>query len=104
MATELIRSGYDIDGVRVELLFDDDIDRFTVATRWTNLVHFPIPFKNDKWKRIMLDRASATFEVVCMDGATKENARKARRIASENDRIFFRSSADYEREILRQTA
>ena len=104
MAQELIRSSYDIDGVRVELLFDDEIGRFTVATRYVNLVHFPIPFKLEKWKRIMMDRASATFEAVCLNGATKEVALAARREATNNDRIFFTSAASYEREVLRKTS
>lgn len=37
---ELLRSGFDIDGTRVELLYDRKVDRYTVATRWSNLKHF----------------------------------------------------------------
>jgi len=106
MAQELLRSGYDIDGVRVELLFDEDSNRFTIATRWTNLAHLNVPavHNTEKWKRIMLDRASAVFEAVCLNGATKEVARIANIKAQANDRAFFASAAAYEREVLRKTA
>ncbi len=100
---EVIRSSFDIDGTRVELIFDEDKARFTVATRWVNLVHIPMTFDNQKWKRIAMDRASAVFEAVCLNGATKEVARIARKHASNIDRVFFVSSAGYEREVLRLT-
>lgn len=103
MAQEIIRSSYDIDGVRVELIFNEEKQRFTVATRWVNLVHINIPFKTEKFKRIMMDRASAVFEAVCLNGATKEIARAANKIAANNDRVFFVSAAGYEREIIRKT-
>lgn len=101
---EVLRSSFDLDGVRVELIFDEGYNRFTVATRWVNLVHVPIQFDNQKWKSIALDRASAVFEAVCLNGATKEVAHAARLIASKLDRVFFVSAAGYEREVLRQTS
>lgn len=106
MAQEIIRSGFDIDGVKVELLFDEEVARFTIATRWVNLVHLNVPavHNTEKWKRIMLDRASAVFEAVCLNGATKEVARVANIKAQANDRAFFTSTAAYEREVLRKTA
>lgn len=106
MTQEMIRSGFDIDGVKVELLFDDEALRFTVATRWTNLAHLNVPAVHnvEKWKRIILDRASAVFEAVCLNGATKEVARIAHNKAQANDRAFFTSVAAYEREVLRKTA
>ena len=100
---EVIRSSFDIDGARVELIFEEDKARFTVATRWVNLIHIQMAFDNQKWKRIALDRAIAVFEAVCLNGATKEVARIARKHASNLDRVFFVSSAGYEREVLRRT-
>jgi len=103
MVQELIRSSYDIDGTRVELLFDESANRFTVATRWVNLTHFNVPFNGDKWTRITLERASAAFEAICLNGATKEVARVAKQKAIAIDASFCVSSAGYEREVLRQT-
>lgn len=100
---ELLRTGFDIDGTRVELLYDRKVDRYTVATRWSNLKHFVVPFAKPKWTRIMLDRASAVFESVCLHGATKEVARTAAKFSARCDRTNFENGAAYEREILRQT-
>lgn len=70
MTTELLRSSFDVDGTRVELLWDEQRFRFTVATRWINLAHLGCSLPTDGNKALALAQASATFEAVCMDGAT----------------------------------
>ncbi|WP_186057742.1 hypothetical protein [Burkholderia gladioli] len=104
MATETIRSSFDIDGVRVELLWDEARFRFTVATRWTNLAHFDCQFHNERNKALALEQAAATFEVVCMDGATKDVARRAKSAARSIHPARCISPAGYAREVLRRTA
>ncbi|WP_443115460.1 hypothetical protein [Herbaspirillum seropedicae] len=103
MTQELIRSGYDIDGIRVEVLFDDEAKRFTIATRWVNLTHFDCWPHTERANRLALDQALASFEVVCMDGATKEVARRAKAAARS---IHPRqcTTGGYEREVLRRAA
>lgn len=99
----VIRSGFDIDGIKVELLWDETRNRFTVATRWVNLAHFEVEFTTQKWTRISLERAAAVFEAVCLNGATKEVARTAKKAAASFDSIFAANAAGYEREVLRRT-
>ena len=103
MTHELIRSGYDIDGIRVEVLFDDEAKRFTIATRWVNLTHFNFWPYNARTMRLALDQALASFEVVCMDGATKDEALRAKAAARS---IHPRqcTPGGYEREVLRRAA
>lgn len=100
---EAIRSSFDIDGTRVELIFDADKNRYSVATRWAFLAHFQVEWNTTKWQRIMLERASAVFEAVCMNGATKEVANVAKQKAVNADLTFFVSPAAYEKEVLRLT-
>ena len=104
MGTELIRSSFDIDGVRVELLWDEARFRFTVATRWVNLAHFNSSFPTDRNKSLALEQACAAFEVVCMDGATKAVGKRAKAAARSIHPCRCGSSAGYAREVLRRTA
>jgi hypothetical protein len=101
---EVIRSSFDSDGSRLELLFNQTKSRFTIATRWTNLVHIGFDFPSDSCKRLALARASAVFETVCMDGATKQAAQTAKKVAM---RLFPNqcvSPAGFEREVMRRAA
>ncbi|KVT81378.1 hypothetical protein WK59_18750 [Burkholderia ubonensis] len=104
METELIRSSFDIDGVRVELLWDEVRFRFTVSTRWANLAHFGCQFRTDRIKALALEQACAVFEVVCMDGATKRVAQGAKAVARSIHPRRCISPAGYAREVLRRTA
>lgn len=99
---EILRSGYDIDGVRVELSFDEAKGRFSVSTRYAHLAHLPVQLATVKWMRITLERASATFEAACLHGATKEVARVAKRCATAVDSVFCNGPSGYEREVLRR--
>lgn len=103
MQTEIIRSSFDIDGIRVELLWNEARFRFTVATRWANLAHFDCSFRNDRNKALALEQAAAAFEVVCMDGATKAVARRAKAAARLIHPARCIPRAGYEREVLRRT-
>lgn len=99
---EVIRRSFDIDGARVELIFDEARRRFTVASRWANLAHVPLQGLRAHAKRIAHERASAVFEVVCINGASREVARSARRVAMSIRPGQFSLSAYMEREIIRR--
>lgn len=99
---EVLRTSYDADGVKVEFLHDEARQRYTVATRWVNLAHFVIPFPTERSKRLAHERASAVFEAVCMDGATKEVAMRAKRIAKAFYPSHCINLAGFEREVLRR--
>lgn len=103
MTTELLRSCFDVDGTRVELLWNEQRYRFTVATRWVNLAHFGCSLPTDGNKALALEQASAAFEVVCMDGATRSVAEKAKKAARSIHPARCISPAGYEREVLRRT-
>ena len=104
MQTEIIRRSFDIDGVRVELHWDEVRFRFTVSTRWANLAHFGCSLNSERNKVLALEQAAAAFEVVCMDGATKDVARRAKAAAHSIHPARCISRAGYEREVLRRTA
>jgi len=101
---EVLRSSFDIDGVRVELLLDEQKRRFTIATRWVNLVHIPIEFQSERVKSLAHEQASAVFETVCMDGATRETARIAKHAAMTVLPTKCINLAVYEREVMRRSA
>jgi len=100
---DLLRSSYDIDAVRVELLWDAQKTRFTVATRWQNLAHFPVAFSLQRVKRRALAQASAVFEATCLNGATKAVARIAKKQARSTNPSLCVGPADYEHEVIRKT-
>jgi len=99
---EVIRRSFDIDGVRVELIFDEERRRFTVASRWANLAHVPLRGLRSHAKRTAHERASAVFEVVCINGACREVAKSARRVAMALRPGQFSLPAYMEREIIRR--
>lgn len=99
---ELLRRSYDIDGGAVEMIFDEARRRFTVASRWANLAHIPVSGLRHHGKRLAHERASAVFEVVCMNGATPSVAQQAKRIAMTLRLGQFISAAYMEREIIRR--
>lgn len=103
-APELLRSSFDCEGTRLELIYDDARQRFTVATRWLNLVHIQIDPPTDRVKRLPLDRASAVFETVCMDGATKDAVRLAKKAAFSLFPSNCVNAAGYEKEVMRRVA
>lgn len=98
--SEILRSSFDCNGGKVELLFDKNKNRFTVASRWQNLVHFE--FLGASSKRLAHERASATFEVVCFDGATKQVAKVAKKSAMRIFPSHCISNAGFEIEVFRQ--
>jgi len=100
---EVLRSGYDVDGTKVELTYDPGRRRYSVATRWQYLVHFSVDFDTPKWRRIGVERAGAVFEAICMFSASKIVALLAKKHAMALDRAHFINSAGYEREVLRKT-
>ena len=100
---ELLRSGFDIDAVRVEFLFDQKYRRYTVATRWVNLAHFDIGLSEIS-KRVAHEKASAAFEFVCLEGAAKENAVLAKRAAANLTPSMCVSGNGFEREIIRRAS
>ncbi|ENZ77961.1 MULTISPECIES: hypothetical protein [Ralstonia] len=104
MTTELLRSSFDVDGTRVELLWDEQRFRFTVATRWINLAHLGCSLPTDGNKALALAQASATFEAVCMDGATRGSAQNAKKAAQSIHPARCISPSGYEREVLRRSA
>jgi len=99
---EVIRRSFDIDGSRVELIFDEGRQRFTVASRWANLAHIPIQGLRSHAKRVAHERASAVFEVVCINGASRNVAKAARRVAIGLRPGQFSLPAYMEREIIRR--
>lgn len=100
---EVLRSSFDIDGIKVELTYDSGRRRYSVATRWAYLTHIPVPFDTAKWRRIGLERASAVFEAVCLHSADKVIALLAKKHAMALDPAHFNVKAAYEREVLRRT-
>lgn len=104
MTTELLRSSFDVDGVRLDLLWNEKRYRFTIATRWINLAHFGCSLPTDANKALALTQASAAFEAVCMDGATRSAAQNAKKAARSIHPARCISPAGYEREVLRRSA
>lgn len=100
---EVLRSSFDIEGERVEFLFDQNRNRYTVATRWANLVHFSVGYGAVK-KRVAHERASAVFECVCMHGATETHAKAAKRAALGSTPSRCAGPAGFEREVIRRTS
>lgn len=100
---EVLRSSYDIDGVKVELTYDSGRRRYSIATRWAYLAHFSIPNDTLRWRRVGIERAGAVFEAVCQQGATKVVALVAKRHALALDPAHCINRVGYEKEILRRT-
>lgn len=101
---ELLRSSFDCEGTNLELIYDEARQRFTVATRWLNLVHIQIDPPTNRVKRLALDRASAVFETVCVHGATKDVALRAKKAALGLFPSSCAIAAGYEKEVMRRVA
>lgn len=99
---ETLRRSYDIDGAAVEMLFDESRRRFTIASRWANLAHIPMIGLRKHAKRTAHERASAVFEVVCLNGASPDVARSAKRLAMKLHLGQFSCPAYMERELIRR--
>lgn len=99
---ETLRRSYDIDGAAVEMIFDEANRRFTIASRWANLAHIPMIGLRKHAKRTAHERASAVFEVVCLNGAEPAIAKAARSIAMKLHMGQFSCPAYMERELIRR--
>ena len=99
---ERLRSSYDIDGCFVEMIFDAERRRFTVASRYANLAHIPLLGLRSHAKRLAHERASAVFEVVCINGATLDVAAGAKALAMKLRLSQFSCAAYMERELIRR--
>ena len=99
---EILRRSYDIDGAAVEMIFDEARRRYTIASRWANLAHIPMIGLRKHAKRTAHERASAVFEVVCLNGAAPAVAKAARSIAMKLHLGQFSCPAYMERELIRR--
>lgn len=99
---ETLRRSYDIDGAAVEMIFDEARRRYTIASRWANLAHIPMIGLRKHAKRTAHERASAVFEVVCLNGAEPAVAKAARRLAMKLHLGQFSCPAYMERELIRR--
>lgn len=98
---EILRSSFDVDGIRLEFVFDCLRNRYSVATRYAFLAHFDAGISKIS-KRLAHERASSVFEFCCFEGATRENASAAKRYAQNLFPNRCAKGNGFEREVIRR--